>query len=86
MLVIDLRDIKCLPIIFTTHVALALLERFELDLHDAKHYIKTAKIDKPFEKEGSIGTLQSNIGGCKIKFVCTIKRNTLVVITVEEFK
>lgn len=81
-----LRDIHGLPVIFTSHAALALLERFELDLHEAKYYIKTAKIDKQFEKEGSIGTLRSNISGCKIKFVCTIKRNTLVVITVEECK
>lgn len=81
-----MRDICSLPIIFTAHAALALLERFELDLPDARHYIKTARIYKPFEKDGSIGTLQSNIGGCKIKFVCIIKRNTLVVITVEECK
>ncbi|AFC99169.1 hypothetical protein Mtc_0401 [Methanocella conradii HZ254] len=43
-------------------------------------------MDNTFEKDGSIGTLQSNIGECRIKFVCTIKRNTLVVITVEECK
>lgn len=71
---------------FTTHAALALLERFELDLPEVKHYIKTAKVDKPFEKDGSIGILQSKIGDCKIKFICTIKRNTLVIITVEECK
>jgi hypothetical protein len=82
----DLRDINCLPIVFTKHAALALLERFELDLTDVKHCIKTARIDKPIEKEGSIGVLQSNIGDCKIKFICTIKRNTLVIITVEECK
>ena len=81
-----MRDIYCLPIVFTTHAALALLERFELDLADAKHCIKTARIDKPIEKDGSIGILQSNIGDCKIKFICTIKRNSLVIITVEEYK
>ncbi len=81
-----LRDFQSLQIIFTKHAALMLIERFELDLSEAKHCIKTAKIDKPFEKDGSIGTLQSNIGECRIKFVCTIKRNTLVVITVEECK
>jgi hypothetical protein len=65
---------------------MALVGRFELDLPEAKHCIKTARIDKPIEKDGSIGILRSSIGGYKIKFVCTVKRNTLVIITVEECK
>ncbi len=79
-----MRDIHSLPVVFTTHAAIALLERFELDLSEAKHCIKTAWIEKPIEKDGNIGILQSSIGGGNIWFVCTIKRNTLVVITVKE--
>lgn len=79
-----MRDIHSLPIVFTTHAAIALLERFELDISEAKHCINTAWIDKSIEKDGNIGILQSSIGGCKIRFICTIKRDTLVIITVEE--
>nr|WP_231845211.1 DUF4258 domain-containing protein [Methanocella paludicola] len=63
---------------------MALLERFKLDLDEAKHCIKTARIEKPIEKDGSIGILQSSSGIYKIRFVCTIKRNTPVIITAEE--
>jgi hypothetical protein len=81
-----MRDIHSLPVIFTTHAAIALLERFELDISEAKHCIKTARVEKTIEKDGNIGMLQSSIGCYKIRFVCTIKRNTLVIITVEECK
>ncbi len=50
------------------------------------HYIKTAKIVKSIEKDGSIGILQGNIGKCKVQFVCTIRENILYIITVEECK
>jgi hypothetical protein len=63
-----------------------LIQRFELSLGEIKHHIKTARIIKPFDKEGNIGILQSNIGSSKIKFVCMIKENALWIITVEECK
>ncbi len=63
-----------------------LIQRFELSLDEVKHYIKTAKIIKPVEKDGNIGILQSDIGDGKIKFVFTIRKNALWIITVEECK
>ncbi len=63
-----------------------LIQRFELSLDEVKHYIKTAKIIKPVEKDGNIGIMQSDIGDSKIKFVFTIRKNALWIITVEECK
>jgi len=63
-----------------------LLLRFELRIDEVKHYIKTAKILKPVEKDGNIGILQSTIGSTKIKFVSTIREKALWIITVEECK
>lgn len=63
-----------------------LIQRFELSLDEVKHYIKTAKIIKPVDKDGNIGILQSVIGDSKIKFVFTTRKNALWIITVEECK
>ncbi len=79
-----MQDFHRLPIHFKKHAALMLLQRFELSLDEVKHYIKTATIIKPVEKDGNIGILQSTIGNSKIKFVFTIRENTLLIITVEE--
>lgn len=65
-------DIHTLPIRFTTHAALALMERFQLNVGDVRHYIKTAKIVKPLEKDGCIGIIQSSMGSSSIRFVCLI--------------
>jgi hypothetical protein len=81
-----LQDIHRLPINFKKHAALALLLRFELNLDEVKHYIKTARIIKPVEKDGNIGILQSIIGDTKIRFVFTIREKALWIITVEESK
>ncbi len=81
-----LQNIHTLPINFKKHAALMLLLRFELSLDEVKHYIKTAKILKPVEKDGNIGILQSTIGDTKIKFVFTIRKKALWIITVEECK
>lgn len=77
-------DIHNIPIKIKKHAAQALTKRFRLDVKDAEHYIKTACIIKPVEKDGNIGILQSNIGDCKIQFVCTIREKILYIITVEE--
>lgn len=81
-----MRDIHVIPIRITKHAAVALVRRFKLNVTDAEHYIKTAKIIKPIEKDGNIGILQSYIGDYKIQFVCTIRENILYIITVEECK
>jgi hypothetical protein len=79
-------DIHNIPIKIKKHAARALVRRFKLDVEEAEHYIKIACIVKPVEKDGNIGILQSNIGNCKIQFVCTIRENILYIITVEECK
>ncbi len=81
-----MQNIHSLPVNFKRHAALMLIQRFELSLDEVKHYIKTAKIIKPVDKDGNIGILQSDIGDSKIKFVFTIRKNTLWIITVEECK
>jgi len=81
-----LQNIHTLPINFKKHAALMLLQRFKLSLDEVKHYIKTAKILKPVEKDGNVGILQSTIGSTKIKFVFTIREKALWIITVEESK
>lgn len=75
-----------IPIKITQHAAEALISRFKLDVIDAEHYIKTAKVIKSIEKDGNIGILKSCIGDHKIHFVCTIRENTLYIISVEECK
>ncbi len=77
-------DINNIPIKLKKHAAEALLRRFRLNPEDCEHYIKTARVVKPIEKDGNIGILQSKIGDCEIQFVCTIREKILYVITVEE--
>lgn len=81
-----MQNIHTLPLNFKKHAAIMLLERFELSLDEVKHYIRTAKIIKPVEKDGNIEILQSTIGDSKIKFVFTIREKALWIITVEECK
>ena len=81
-----MQDFHKLPIYFKKHAAQTLVERFELSLNEVKHFIKTAKIIKPVEKDGNIGILQGNIGDSKIKFIFTIRAKALWIITVEESK
>lgn len=81
-----MQNIHSLPVNFKRHAALMLIQRFELSLDEVKHCIKTAKIIKPVDKDGNIGILQSVIGDSKIKFVFTIRKKALWIITVEECK
>ena len=74
-----------MPIVLSGHAQKRLSERFQLyDEAEIHHYIKNARVEKPFGKEGSIGALQCNIGDRQIRFVCKIHKKILVVITVEE--
>ena len=75
-------DIHNIPIKLKKHAAQTLAQRFQFDSEDVKHYIKTAKIVKPLEKDGNIGILQSNIGKSKIQTICTIREDILYIITV----
>ncbi len=77
-------DIHNIPIQMKKHAAQTLIKRFRMTREDADHYIKTASIIKPIEKDGNIGILLSNIGDSKIKFVCTVRERVLYIITVEE--
>lgn len=77
-------DIQNIPIRIKKHAAQALAKRFKLDADDVDHYVKTACIIKPIDKDGNIGVLQSNIGESKIRFVCTIREKVMYIITVEE--
>lgn len=79
-------EIHNLPIFFKKHSAQTLIQRFGLSLEEVKHFIKTAKIIKPVEKDGAIGILQGRIRNSKIRFVFTIRKNALWIITVEESK
>lgn len=81
-----MQDIHRLPIHFKKHAAMRLLQRFELSLEEVKHCIRTAKIIKVVEKDGTTGIMQSNLGDSKIKFVFTIREKALWIITVEECK
>jgi len=81
-----LPEFHTLPIHFKKHAAQTLIQRFGLSLEEVKHFIKTAKIIKPVEKNGTIGILQSKIGSFKIRFVFTIREKSLWIITVEESK
>jgi hypothetical protein len=81
-----LRDIRRLPIYFKKHAALMLIRRFGLSLDEVRHYIKVARVIRPLEKDGVAGVLESDIGDCKIRFVCMIRENALWIITVEECK
>jgi hypothetical protein len=80
-----LRDIHRLPLYFKKHAALMLIRRFGLSLDEVKHYIKMAKVIRPIEKDGTCGILQSDIGECKIRFVCMVREDALWIITVEEY-
>jgi hypothetical protein len=61
-----------------------LIQRFRLNPEDCEHYIKTAKVIKPIEKDGNVRILQSKIGDIKIQFICTIREKILYIITVED--
>jgi hypothetical protein len=79
-------EIHNIPIVLKKHASQAIARRFKMGAEDATHYIKTARVIKPIEKDGNIGLLQSDIGGKKIQFVCTIREKILYIITVEECK
>jgi hypothetical protein len=75
-----------MPIHFTKHAALMLIQRFGLSREEVRHHIKVAQVVKPLEKDGICGILQSKIGKTKIKFVCMVREDALWIITVEECK
>ena len=76
-------NIHNLPFKFKPHAALRLIERFDMELDDVKHYFKTGKLIKEPRKDGDIGILERKIGESKIRFVFTIRQKTIWIITVE---
>ncbi len=76
-------DIHKIPIRFKPHAALRLIQRFDMDLEEFRHFLKTGRLVKKPKKEGSIGIIQRNIGDVKIRIKFTIRQKTLWIITVE---
>ncbi len=76
-------DIHRLPIKFKPHAALRLIKRFDMDIEEFRHFLKTGKMIKKPKKEGSVGIIQRNIGDVKIRIKFTIRQKTLWIITVE---
>jgi hypothetical protein len=76
-------DIHKLPIRFKTHAALRLIKRFDLDIEEFRHLLKTGKMIKKPKKDGHIGIIQRKLGNTKIRIKFTIRQKTLWIITVE---
>ena len=76
-------DIHKLPIKFKTHAALRLIDRFDMDLEEFRHCLKTGKMVKKPKKDGNVGIIQRKIGDDQIQIIFTIRKKTLWIITVE---
>ena len=76
-------DIHKLPIRFKTHAAIRLIDRFDMDIEEFRHFLKTGKMVKKPKKDGNIGIIQRKIGDDQIQIVFTIRKKTLWIITVE---
>ena len=76
-------DIHKLPIKFKTHAALRLIKRFDMDIEEFRHLLKTGKMIKKPKKDGHIGIIQRKVGDTKIRIKFTIRQKTLWIITVE---
>lgn len=77
------KDIHKLPIRFKTHAALRLIKRFDMDIEEFRHLLKTGKMIKKPKKDGNIGIIQRKLGDTKIRIKFTIRQKTLWIITVE---
>lgn len=78
-----MKDFHLLPIKYKKHASDMLRERFQMDTKDVRHYLKTGKHIKKVEKEGNIGIIEGRVGDSKIRFVYTIRRGIVWIITVE---
>jgi len=76
-------DIHKLKFEFRPHAALRLIERFDMDIDEVKHYFKTGKLIKEPRKDGDIGILERKLGDSKIRFVFTVRQKIIWIITVE---
>ncbi len=63
-----------------------LMKRFSAYTKDVRHCFKVGTLIKKPVKEGDIGILQSNLKRSRVRFVFTVRDNTLWVITVEKIK
>jgi hypothetical protein len=76
-------DVHKLPFKLKRHAALRLIQRFDMDIDEVKHYFKTGKMIKSPNKDGDIGILERKLGNGRIRFVFTVRQKTVWIITVE---
>ncbi|MCS4542326.1 MAG: hypothetical protein HY929_08465 [Euryarchaeota archaeon] len=77
-------ELHNLPLRYSRHAAIRLKERYKIEKTEQfRHYLKVAKIIRRPEKEGSVGTLETEIGESVVKIEFTIRRGWLWVITVK---
>lgn len=72
------------PVKYTIHASNRLKERFQMKTDEVRHYLKTGKHIKKINKDGEIGIIQSEIGDSRIRFVYTVRRDTIYILTIEE--
>ncbi|MBU2565005.1 MAG: DUF4258 domain-containing protein [Candidatus Thermoplasmatota archaeon] len=75
-----------MPVKFKKHASYMLMKRFGMYTKDVRHCFKVGTLVKRPEKEGDIGILQSGLKKWIIRFVFTVRDNTLWIITVEKVK
>lgn len=51
---------------------------------EVRHYLKTGKHIKKISTDGEIGIIQSEIGDARIRFVYTVRKDTIYILTIEE--
>lgn len=89
---IDLHNCR---IIYTKHCRQRFVQRFleeqeaealEEELEQVKHVIRTGKVVKLPEKDGSVGIIEKRTkkGRCRVKFTYYSPANTLAVLTIEK--
>lgn len=79
----DNLSIHTLPIRMKKHAAIRLIQRFDLDIVELRHVIKTARVVKRPVKEGDIGVLERRMGKGHIRIKYKVHSGVLWIITVE---
>lgn len=78
-----MKDFHALPIKYKKHASNMLRLRFQMATEEVRHCLKTGKHIKKVEKEGNTGIIESKAGKKKIRFVYTIRKGVVWIITVE---
>ena len=79
----DNLSIHKLPIKMKRHAAMRLIQRFDLDIDELRHVIKTAKVVRKPLKDGDIGVLERRMGKGHIRIKYKVHSGVLWIITVE---